>query len=80
MLHAAPRGFPPPLDDVCGVGTRSAGRNQHGSVVKAENRINRQTIAQLERVIEDQQAELDELCEQLAEHANNGAARARWRD
>jgi hypothetical protein len=42
--------------------------NHHGANVKHENRINRQKIAALERVIEEQQAVIEQLVRQLAEY------------
>jgi hypothetical protein len=42
--------------------------NHHGANVKHENRINRQEIAALERVIEEQQVVIDQLVRQLAEY------------
>jgi 5-methylcytosine-specific restriction endonuclease McrA len=41
--------------------------NNHGGNVKAENRVNRRTIAHLEQIIEEQEAELEELRVALAE-------------
>jgi hypothetical protein len=42
--------------------------NHHGANVKHENRVNRQEIAALERVIEEQQAVIEQLVRQLAEY------------
>jgi 5-methylcytosine-specific restriction endonuclease McrA len=40
--------------------------NRHGAVTQAENRANRQTIAHLEAVIEEREAEIARLAAQLA--------------
>jgi 5-methylcytosine-specific restriction endonuclease McrA len=40
--------------------------NHHGAQVKAENRANRQTIANLERIIDEQAAEIELLLHRLA--------------
>jgi 5-methylcytosine-specific restriction protein A len=42
--------------------------NHHGANVKHENRVNRQQIAALERVIDEQQAVIEQLVAQLAEY------------
>jgi hypothetical protein len=44
--------------------------NDHGAVVKAENRVNRMTIAHLEDVIEEQRAEIERLAGELARYKN----------
>jgi 5-methylcytosine-specific restriction endonuclease McrA len=44
--------------------------NHHGAQVKAENRANRQTIAHLERIIDDQAAEIEVLLHRLAQYEN----------
>jgi hypothetical protein len=51
--------------------------NAHGAVVKAENRVNRQTIAHLESVIETQQFEIQELRAELASRENGSVRPAR---
>jgi cell division protein FtsB len=48
--------------------------NHHGANVKHENRVNRQEIAALERVIEEQQAVIEQLVAQLAEYENGAPA------
>jgi hypothetical protein len=48
--------------------------NHHGAVTKSENRANRQTIAHLEQIIEDQAAEIEELVRKLAAYENGQAA------
>jgi hypothetical protein len=56
--------------------------NDHGAVVKAENRVNRQTIAYLEKMIEDQSAEISRLLAKLARYENGGpraTPRIYWR-
>jgi hypothetical protein len=45
-----------------------------GAVVRADNRTNRQLVAHLQSVVEEQQAEIDELRRELAEQ-NNGTTR-----
>ena len=47
--------------------------NRHGAVTQAENRVNRQTIAHLERVIEEQKVELDALYVKLAQFENGSS-------
>jgi 5-methylcytosine-specific restriction protein A len=44
--------------------------NHHGAQVKAENRVNRQTIAHLERIIDAQAAEIEVLLHRLAQYEN----------
>ena len=44
--------------------------NHHGANVKHENRVNRQEIAALERVIAEQQVVIEQLVAQLAESEN----------
>jgi 5-methylcytosine-specific restriction endonuclease McrA len=51
--------------------------NAHGAAVKAENRVNRQTIAHLESVIETQQFEIQELRAELASRENGSVRPAR---
>jgi 5-methylcytosine-specific restriction endonuclease McrA len=50
--------------------------NAHGANVKNENRVNRMEIARLERVIENQQAEIAVLVARLARCENGDAERA----
>jgi hypothetical protein len=50
--------------------------NHHGANVKHENRVNRQEIAALERVIEEQQVVIDQLVRQLGEYESGVAAEA----
>jgi 5-methylcytosine-specific restriction endonuclease McrA len=45
--------------------------NAHGAVVKSENRANRQTIAQLEEIVDEQEAEIAALRLRLAVCENN---------
>ena len=43
--------------------------NSHGQLVRSDNRANRQTIAHLEAIVEQQQDEIDELRRQLEQNA-----------
>jgi hypothetical protein len=47
--------------------------NDHGAVVKAENRANRQTIAHLEGTIEKQRVEIERLTAELARFKNGAS-------
>jgi hypothetical protein len=53
------------------------GTRLRGAAVKAENRANRQTIAYLEQVIDDQAAEIERLVTKLASYENGERQRRR---